>query len=424
MSRASLQLNAECPCLNLDPESTRAAIAARAGSGAALTAAALARRPHLLAETAVFISEDDWSELARAVETLEHLFATPPLVGSLTQRPVAAPGSPPPPGTGLLRAYDFHLTDAGPRLIEANTNAGGAFIGQALTEALTAGEINLKHHCGALRAPVEPKRARQALLDSFQTEYRLLRGPERSASQSLDIAIVDEAPEQEYLYPDMLLAASALNGQGHRARVTDRQQLVLHQASNQLGDAHSPLDLVYNRLTDFMLTAPASRPLAEALGQSPATVISPNPWHYRTYAHKSQLVALADPQRVDQRLQNTAGILNARALHANAAVDLWAERKALYFKPMNAFGSRAVYAGRKLTRNTFSMMQRGGFIAQTAAEPARRRHGTDEALWRFDLRVFAYRGEPIFVIARLYRGQATNFRTRGGGLAAVLLTDT
>ena len=38
---------------------------------------------------------------------------------------------------------------------------------------------------------------------------------------------------------------------------------------------------------------------------------------------------------------------------------------------------------------------------------------------KLDLRNFVYRGAVQLVSARLYQGQTTNFRTRGGGFAAV-----
>ena len=38
---------------------------------------------------------------------------------------------------------------------------------------------------------------------------------------------------------------------------------------------------------------------------------------------------------------------------------------------------------------------------------------------KLDLRNYVYRGEVQLVSARLYQGQTTNFRTPGGGFAAV-----
>jgi hypothetical protein len=60
----------------------------------------------------------------------------------------------------------------------------------------------------------------------------------------------------------------------------------------------------------------------------------------------------------------------------------------------------------------------GGYVAQQRVEPGR----TDvagAAAMRFDVRTFAYGPTPFMRLARVYRGQTTNFRTPGGGFAPV-----
>jgi hypothetical protein len=42
---------------------------------------------------------------------------------------------------------------------------------------------------------------------------------------------------------------------------------------------------------------------------------------------------------------------------------------------------------------------------------------------KVDVRLYAYRERTLLVAARLYQGQATNFRTPGGGFAPVLAID-
>ena len=51
---------------------------------------------------------------------------------------------------GVFMGYDFHLTPAGPRLIEINTNAGGALLNGLHTAAL------LRHGALAASLPVRP----------------------------------------------------------------------------------------------------------------------------------------------------------------------------------------------------------------------------------------------------------------------------
>ena len=88
---------------------------------------------------------------------------------------------------------------------------------------------------------------------------------------------------------------------------------------------------------------------------------------------------------------------------------------------MAGFGSRGAYRGSKLTKRVFEEIAQGGFIAQALVSPSERGvliDGVEHRL-KLDLRNFAYRDAVQLVSARLYQGQATNFRTRGGGFAAV-----
>lgn len=45
--------------------------------------------------------------------------------------------------------------------------------------------------------------------------------------------------------------------------------------------------------------------------------------------------------------------------------------------------------------------------------------GAEPALLKSDVRCYVYNGQLQLVAARLYQGQATNFRTAGGGFAPV-----
>jgi len=45
--------------------------------------------------------------------------------------------------------------------------------------------------------------------------------------------------------------------------------------------------------------------------------------------------------------------------------------------------------------------------------------GAQAAAFKYDVRCYVYEGRVQLVIARLYQGQTTNFRTPGGGFALV-----
>src|SRR5205814_2132849 len=95
----------------------------------------------------------------------------------------------------------------------------------------------------------------------------------------------------------------------------------------------------------------------------------------------------------------------------------WRDRKHWFFKPRQGYGSRGAYRGDKLTRRVFADIVAGDYVAQKMALPGERVRaieGVDES-FKVDIRCFVYAGEILAVVARLYQGQTTNFRTTGGG---------
>jgi hypothetical protein len=99
----------------------------------------------------------------------------------------------------------------------------------------------------------------------------------------------------------------------------------------------------------------------------------------------------------------------------------WAERKRWFFKPAAGYGSKAAYRGDKLTKRVFEEILQGGYIAQALVPPSERRLQVagEPQQFKLDLRNYAYAGKVQLVVARLYQGQTTNFRTPGGGFAPV-----
>ena len=101
--------------------------------------------------------------------------------------------------------------------------------------------------------------------------------------------------------------------------------------------------------------------------------------------------------------------------------DLWAQRRGLFFKPAARFGSRAPDRGDKLTRRVWNEIRAGDYVAQALVAPGYRNisdDGPPQSL-KFDVRNYIYDGTVQWMAARLYQGQATNFRTPGGGFAPV-----
>ena len=159
-----------------------------------------------------------------------------------------------------------------------------------------------------------------------------------------------------------------------------------------------------------------------------AVVLTPHPRAHALYADKRNLVALSDDAwlesvgvcEADRRLLN-AGVPHTEEVTPENADSFWTTRKQWFFKPEAGFGSKATYRGDKVTKRVFEEIAQGGFIAQAVVPPSERTLRVDgvEQRLKLDLRNFVYRDGVQLVSARLYQGQTTNFRTRGGGFAAV-----
>lgn len=261
-----------------------------------------------------------------------------------------------------------------------------------------------------------------AVLHMFGDEWHLQRGggrPER-------VAIVDDDPKTQYLYPEFVLARALFERHGIAAVVADPKQLSLHDG--KLVHEGKPVDLVYNRLVDFSLSGIEHAALRDAyVGGN--VVLTPNPHVHARLADKRNLTVLSDPARLaawgtapaDVELLGALVPKTILVTGENAA-ELWAARRRLFFKPATGYGSKAAYRGAKLTRRAWAEVVEGSYVAQDYAPPSQR------AVWidgsreprKLDVRLYTYRGRILLVAARLYQGQTTNFRTEGGGFAPVL----
>jgi glutathione synthase/RimK-type ligase-like ATP-grasp enzyme len=320
--------------------------------------------------------------------------------------------------SGVFMGFDFHLTGSGPKLIEVNTNAGGAFLNELLATAQLA-------CCREMKQPFRFSPGgsfRDDVIAMFEAEWRL-HGEDRPLRR---IAIVDNEPLTQYLYPEFVLAREMLARAGYAVEIAAPEALRFE--GGRLLLEKGPVDLVYNRLVDFALEEPRHAALRMAY-MSRAAAITPNPHNHALMADKRNLVLLSDPQQLAE-IGVEAPLLDALkpvpktvvADIANAE-NLWRERKSLFFKPMRGYGSKAVYRGEKITRGVFGEILRGDYVAQVFAPPSERMmrvEGVSEPR-KLDVRLYTYEGRTLLAAARLYQGQATNFRTPGGGFAPVFV---
>lgn len=411
-------LNRHCHCISVDHDVLQESLETRLGEAGAWSRLQESH-PSLLADTPVFVSRDHIAQMQALIDAVGRV------VSLKTYRDEVCRWAPPiahnDPGTsGVFFGYDFHLTRAGPRLIEINTNAGGALL---LLEVASAQQACCAEVENFVTGRVDTTRLDQAFVDMFRNELSAAH-PEQELHR---VAIVDENPKEQYLSPEFSLFKRMFERHGIDAIVCGPDDLSIEQC--RLVAEALPVDLVYNRLTDFYLQSPACEALNRAYRDA-LVVVTPSPYTHAIYANKRNLIVLSDADQlrklgVDTRTIEilVEGIPRTELVSAGNAEALWSRRKQLYFKPCWGFGSRGTYKGAKLTRKTWDSILDASYVAQELVPPSERLvidgiDGEAQAL-KLDVRCYTYQGEIQLLGARMYRGQTTNFRTSGGGLAAV-----
>ena len=399
------RLNRDCDCSCTDLQALRERVDI------------VGTHPHLFSETPVFLDPAEAKSMRRIVEAVESVVRLEKYRQVVVDRapPIARM---PQAAHGAFLGFDFHLTPAGPRLVEINTNAGGAFLNAAARDAQRA-------CCPAAEEFFDNSSTRSLedeLFRMLQTEWRLERGERVLRS----IAIVDENPREQYLYPEFLLAHRMLDARGIRTVIADPSGLEIRD-DRLLADGE-PVDLVYNRLTDFYLEKAENAAIRAAFERGLA-VVTPHPRAHALYSDKRNLEILSDGNALRDlgTDEHTIAVLLAGVpLTREVAADSehwWRDRKDWFFKPRHGFGSRGAYRGDKLTKRVFGEITRGNYIAQEFTPPSERWRtvAAGRESFKVDVRCYAYEGKVQLMAARLYQGQTTNFRTAGGGFAPVFV---
>src|SRR5512143_191380 len=214
-------LNGEClDWAGMDNDALQGALQAQ---GEAWHGLVRERCPHLFAAAPVFISALQLKQMQAVIAAVEEVVGAPE----------------PDSAHGVFYGYDFHLNEQGTHLIEINTNAGGGFLSALLVESQRESLL--------YGAPVARENLEQEFIDMFRNEWRLERGD----APLKTVAIVDEQPESQYLYPEFLLAQRLLERDGITAYIVDPSALQAHEDGLYCNGQR--VDLIYNRLTDFDL---------------------------------------------------------------------------------------------------------------------------------------------------------------------------
>ena len=413
-------LNTDCTCITLDRGALCKAAETIVGDPAFCHDLATSH-PHLLSAQPMFLSAAHASQMQAIITAIEQVATLPAYQQTvLANAPEIARYQPGP--IGIFMGYDFHLGDPGPRLIEINTNAGGALLNTYLLQAQ-------RLCCAPMLSenPAAPSDI-QTLLASFLADFQSEWHRQGRSTPLRSIAIVDETPRDQYLYPEFVLFQRLFETNGIRAVIAAPSDLTHHDGT--LWHSGHPIDLVYNRLTDFDFTSPQTRALRDAY-LSGNVAVTPNPHAHALYADKRNLALLTGETLLrswglpePQIATLLAGIPRTQ-LFANAGPDtLWAQRKNLFFKPAGGYGGKATYRGDKLTHKVWAEISKLDYVAQELVQPSTRMIAVDGQLQNLkaDLRAYTYAGKIRLLAARLYQGQTTNFRTPGGGFAPVFVS--
>ena len=413
---AADRLNRECFCIGTDVAALHRWLEDDLKSRG-LTRPVIDTHPNLFASLPVFVSRAHVLEMQHVIRAVHAVAATAHFRQTvLADAPVIA--TPAPAALGVLHGYDFHLGSEGPRLIEINTNAGGAMLNAVMGRAQQA---CCRDVADLISGPSDFATIEERLYEMFSADWRRARGP----TPLRHIAIVDSAPSTQYLYPEFLLFQRLFESRGITATIADPSELTLDRGV--LRHAAGPIDMVYNRLTDFYFDAPENAVLARAYSAN-AAVVTPHPHSHALYANKHNLALLSDAAVLDRwGIERSIADRLLQAIPRTTRVapadaeTLWRDRKRLFFKPGRGFGSGGAYRGAKLTRSVFAEILEGDYVAQALVPPSERL-GPDSSgaqILKVDLRNYVYDGEVVLIAARLYQGQTTNFRTPGGGFAPV-----
>jgi hypothetical protein len=408
------RLNKGCLCVTLDRDALATAFDRETSTG--FTQGLERSHPLLFANVSVFVPEPVLADMMQVVAAVEASARLPGYREAVLGRtaPLARRDHGP---AGVLMGYDFHLAADGPKLIEINTNAGGAFLTAPLARAQRA--------CCAPAKPMVS--SAQGFADNIVGMFEAEWDRQRGAGRPRRIAILDDDPETQYLLPEFLLVQALLRAHGIDAIIGDPRDLKVEGNAVLLRGV--PVDLVYNRLVDFALEDPSHVVLRDAY-EAGQLVVTPNPHVYALFADKRNLALLCDNGQMRAwglepphlaALQATA--LQTLLVTASNAERLWADRKAWFFKPARGHASKAAYRGDKLTRRVWGDILAGDYVAQAYAAPGLRdvQHAGERAELKADVRLYTYDGRVLLSAARLYRGQTTNMRTPGGGFAPVLI---
>jgi len=300
----------------------------------------------------------------------------------------------------ILMGFDFHITDDGPKLIEINNNAGGLFAGDSGWIA---------QDDAAWEEWQQPLPAR--LLSMFPASWQ-------------SIAIMDEAVDDQYMYPEMQAYAALLRQDGRQVCLVSPEDI--READDGLYVGTQRLDGIYNRHCDFYLESDAMAHIRRAL-MSGLVRLNPYPRSYAFLGHKARMVdwwrdGVLEGCMPEAQVRNMRHIVPR--IHAMSAIEReewWRTRKQWVFKPEARHGGKGVLLGKGMSRKRFDGMDASDTVVQELVPASVLEH--EGRAYKFDIRLYMYGHTLVALAGRLWRGQVTNFREEGSGWTSIRIDD-
>lgn len=358
---------------------------------------------NLISHFAVDLPARVVEQAQRSIELMFSLREKPSYIAhyqdQLNARGIKDPGN-----KSIMMSYDFHVDEnQNLKLIEINTNAAFLVLGHQMYAS--------KNH----PLPV-PDFSLAEIGASIRNEMNL-QG--KVVRDDLKIAIIDENPSEQRLYIEFLVYQELFKSFGWNCHIEDFREVF---------ENFDP-EFIYNRHTDFFLDEERNKLLREKF-LNRDVCFSPNPFEYFLLADKQRMIDWGQPGFLESHglqgedlalLRQTVPL--AYDICPDKGPEIWANRKKLFFKPKNAFGSKQSYRGASISRRTFEEMMGQDMIAQEYVPAPEITYTTPEGpqAFKYDLRCYAYQGRLQLIVARLYQGQVTNLRTPYGGFATVLV---
>lgn len=301
----------------------------------------------------------------------------------------------------VLMGFDFHLTDAGPRLIEINNNAGGLYIG----DGRWLPQPDIAELSGSLE---------QRLMHMFHTDWA-------------SIAIIDEDVTGQFMYPEMQAYAELFRKDGRKVMVACPEDLHLHENGLSCNGVH--IDAIYNRHTDFYLESEAVAHIRRAYEQG-QVVVNPHPRSYALIGDKTRMVdwwrqGFLESCIAPGEVERIRGV--TPETHKLSDMDIgqaWSERRQWVFKPAARHGGKGVLLGKAMSRKRFEALDLTDTIVQRlvpASEVEVEGIDGEKNRMKFDMRLFMHGEKLIALAGRVWRGQVTNFRQPGSGWIAITI---